>query len=148
MTVGRIMPLLLFLKVLHPLSGQDPGSYQKKAEAALRFEVARIGKDCPAARTTIEENNCIVGVEQQTRENFQVFYDSLRLLLGPKSEAAIQLDNSQSQWEKYSKEACDAVDSLYRRGSIRLSAVETCKVPLMRSRMQDLNALYITTLHL
>ncbi|MFZ0589820.1 MAG: lysozyme inhibitor LprI family protein, partial [Bryobacteraceae bacterium] len=106
------------------------------------------GKDCPAARTTIEENNCIVGVEQQTRENFQVFYDSLRSLLGPKSEAVIQLDNSQLQWEKYSKEACDAVDSLFRRGSIRLSAVETCKVPLMRSRMQDLNALYITTLHL
>ena len=144
----RFAPVLLLFGVICPLSGQQPASYQKKAAAALQFEVDQIGKDCPDAKTTLEQNSCMAGVEQKATADFQAFYESLRSLLGPNSEAVKQLDSSQAQWEKYSKQACDAIDTFYRDGSIRISAVMGCQIQLRRSRMQDLDVLYNTTLHL
>jgi len=68
--------------------------------------------------------------------------------LSQNAEAAGQLDSSQQQWELYTQKACDAIDSFSRGGTIRFSAVEKCRIQLTRSRMQDLNALYNTALHL
>ena len=78
---------------------------------------------------------------------FRPFYDSLRNLLSADPAAAQQLDSSQAAWEQYSKSACGAVDTFYRSGTIRASAVTSCHIQLMRSRMRDLDALYNTTLH-
>ncbi len=138
----------LFLLTLCPLRGEDPASYQKTAATALQFESAQIGKDCGDAKNTIEINGCLSGVAEKTESNFRAFYESLRSLLNPGSEAAQQLDSSQAQWEKYSTSACDAVDNFYRSGTIRIAAVTGCRIQLTRSRMQDLNALYVTVLHL
>ena len=141
------MLLLLSAGVVQPLSAQDRVSDQKKAQTALQDEVKQIGKDCPNTETTIEINSCIAEVERKTKLHFEAFYESLRSLLVLGSEAANQLDSSQAQWEKYRKQACDAIDSFYSGGTIRLSAATSCEIQLMRSRMQDLDVLYSSVLH-
>jgi len=144
--------LLLFLLNLCPLPAQSPSSDQRKAAAALHSQVSQIGKDCPNAKNTMEENSCIATVEQQTKSDFAIFYGSLRsALLQSRSrqpgDATGQLDGSQQEWERYEQKTCDAIDSLYRGGTIRTSAVTSCRIQLTRSRMQDLDALYYMPLH-
>lgn len=87
-------------------------------------------------------------VSKKTDADFQIFYESLRALLANDGNALSQLDASQQEWSTYAKKACDAVDSLAQGGTKRFSTVEKCHVQLVRSRMQDLNVLYDTTLHL
>jgi uncharacterized protein YecT (DUF1311 family) len=139
---------LSFFTALSLLRGQDSDSYQRRAATALQFETAQMGKDCGEAKTTPEINSCMFGVEEKTNTNFNTFYEALRSLLTPDSDAARQLDSSQELWAKYSASACDAIDAFYRSGSIRVSAVTGCRIQLTRSRMQDLNALYYISLHL
>lgn len=122
-------------------------SYQSKAHDALQSQVGQIGKDCPTAKTTLEENSCIAEVGQKTKADFDTFYENLRALLSQKSDAVSQLDSSQQDWERYAQKACNAVDSFSSGGTIRFSAVERCRIQLTRSRMQDLDALYETVLH-
>ncbi|HEX4133005.1 MAG TPA: lysozyme inhibitor LprI family protein [Bryobacteraceae bacterium] len=144
--------LLCFLLVHLDLTlsrAQSPTSDQNKAQAALHSQVSRIGKDCPDAKTTAEENSCISIVEQQTRTDFAAFYGSLHSLLQRSPDDAVsQLDSPQEEWEHYAQKACDAVDSFYRGATIRPSGVTTCRIQLTRSRMRDLDVLYYTTLHL
>jgi len=139
--------LLLLHLELRTLPAQSPQSDQTKAQAALHSQVSQIGKDCPGAKNTVEENICIATVEQQTKSDFAVFYGSLRSLLRQTAEAKEQLDSSQEEWEHYAQRACDAVDSFYKGGTIRTSAVASCRIQLRRSRMQDLDALYYMPLH-
>jgi uncharacterized protein YecT (DUF1311 family) len=138
---------ILFAFLLLPVRAQLPDSYQKNAQAALQSQVSQIGKDCPDAKTTVEENGCIVTVGKKTAADFEAFYGSLRALLSQNADAVSQLGVSQAGWERYAQMACNAIDSLSQGGTIRFSAVERCRIQLTRSRMQDLNALYGTTLH-
>jgi uncharacterized protein YecT (DUF1311 family) len=139
--------LLLSHLELRPLQAQSPSSDQSKAKVALRSQVSQIGNDCPNAKTTMEENSCISMAEQQTKRDFATFYGSLRSLLRQSAEAGDQLNSSQEYWEHYAQKACEAIDSVSRRGTIHPSAVAACRIQLTRSRMQDLDALYNTTLH-
>ncbi|HEY3823960.1 MAG TPA: lysozyme inhibitor LprI family protein [Bryobacteraceae bacterium] len=133
---------------MKPSRAQSRTSDQTKTKAALHSQVSRIGKDCPNAKTTAEENSCISIVEQQTRTDF-AFYGSLHSLLQRSPDDAMsQLDSSQEEWKHYAQKACDAIDSFYRGATIRPSAVTTCRIQLTRSRMRDLDVLYYTTLHL
>jgi len=143
---GCLFCLLLVHLNLALLQAQSPSSDQNKAKAALRSQVSQIGKDCPDAKTTIEGNSCYSMVEQQTRTDFAAFYGSLHSLLQG-SPAIGQLDSSQEEWEHYAQKACDAIDSFYHDGTIRLSAVLICRIQLRRSRMQDLDVLYSAPLH-
>jgi uncharacterized protein YecT (DUF1311 family) len=138
---------LLFHLELRTLPAQSPQSDQSKAQAALHSQVSQIGKDCPNAKNTVEENSCIATVLQQTNSDFAVYYGRLRSLLRQSGEAAQQLDESQEEWEHYAQKACDAIDSFYREGTIRTSAVASCRIQLRRSRMRDLDALYYMPLH-
>ncbi len=133
--------------LLSPVRGQDPVSHQKRAAAALRYELVQMGNDCNQAKNTVEINSCLSAVAKKTQDNFHAFYESLRSLLSLRPEAVRRIDSSQDLWEKYSNSACDAIDTFYRDGSIRVSAVIGCHIQLTRSRMQDLDALYNTTLH-
>jgi uncharacterized protein YecT (DUF1311 family) len=146
----RLHPVGLLLIALapHALRAQDASSYQRRAAAALQFEIAQIGKDCGNPKNTLDINNCLMTVAEKTQSNYRTFYASLRTLLKAGSEAALQLEKSQAQWEMYSTSACDAVDTFYRSGTIRVAAVTGCNIQLTRSRMQDLNVLYETVLHL
>jgi uncharacterized protein YecT (DUF1311 family) len=130
------------------LRAQLAASYQDKAQAALQSQVSQIGSDCPNAKTTVEANACMLAAGRKTKSDFETFYASLRSLLSQNAEAVGQLDGSQQQWELYAQKACEAIDSFSRGGTIRFSAVEKCRIQLTRSRMQDLNALYNTVLHL
>jgi uncharacterized protein YecT (DUF1311 family) len=144
---GCLLCLLLVHQDLTLLQAQSPSADQNKAKAALHSQVSQIGKDCLDAKTTAEGNNCYSLVEQQTRTDFVAFYGSLHSLLQG-SPAIGQLDSSQEEWEHYAQKACDAIDSFYHDGTIRQSAVLICRIQLRRSRMQDLDALYYTSLHL
>jgi uncharacterized protein YecT (DUF1311 family) len=146
--LGLFNVFLLFAVTLCPLRGEDAASYQKTAAGALQFETAQIGKDCGTAKNTVEINSCLTTVAEKTQSNLRVFYGSLRNLLNTGTDASQQLDSSQAQWDRYLSSACDAVDNFYRTGTIRIAAVTGCRIQLMRSRMQDLNALYFTVLHL
>jgi uncharacterized protein YecT (DUF1311 family) len=139
---------ILFAILLLPAQAQLPDSYRKSAQAALQSQVSQIGRDCPDAKTTIEVNGCILAVGKKTKADFETFYESLRALLGQNADAVSQLAGSQDQWESYTQKACNAIDSFFQGGSLRFSAAERCRIQLTRSRMQDLNALYYTTLHL
>ncbi len=138
---------ILSALLLLPIQAQLPASYQKSAQTALQSQVSQIGKDCPDAKTTIEENACILAVGKKTKADFEVFYASLRALLSQNADAVSQLAGSQDQWERYAQKACNAIDSFSQGGTVRFSAVERCQIQLTRSRLQDLNALYETTLH-
>jgi uncharacterized protein YecT (DUF1311 family) len=138
---------ILSAVLLLPAQAQLPDSYRKNAQAALQSQVSQIGKDCPDAKTTIEENPCILAVGKKTKADFETFYESLRALLGQNGDAVSQLAGSQDQWERYAQKACNAIDSFFQGGTLRFSAGERCRIQLTRSRMQDLNALYDTTLH-
>lgn len=130
------------------LHAQLAASFQQKAGAALQSQVSQIGKDCPGATTTLEQNGCMLAVSKKTDADFQTFFENLRALLSNSGDALSQLDASQQEWSNYAKKACDAVDSLTQKGTQKFSAAERCHVQLVRSRMQDLNVLYDTTLHL
>jgi len=139
---------LLFIHLdLTLLRAQTPFSYQNQAKAALRSQVSKIGKDCPNTRSTANENICIGRVELETKADFATYYGSLRSLLQASPDAVSQLEKSQEEWERYVQKACDAIESFYRGGTIRPSAVVSCRIQLTRSRMQDLDVLYYTTLH-
>jgi hypothetical protein len=53
-----------------------------------------------------------------------------------------------TEWEHYAQKACDAIDSFHPGATIGQSAIAICRIQLTRSRMQDLDVLYYTTLHL
>lgn len=136
-----------FLLLLSPLQSQEPAFYQKRAEVALQFEMGQIGKDCSNVKNTLEANSCLGPVAEKTRNNFRSFYESLRSLLQSSPESVERLDSSQALFEKYSTSACDGIGAFYRSGAIRISAVVSCHIQLIRSRMRDLDSIYNTTLH-
>jgi uncharacterized protein YecT (DUF1311 family) len=143
-----LLCLLLIHLDLTLLRAQSPSSDQNKAKAALHSQVSQIGKDCPDARSTADENSCISIVEQQTRTDFAAFYGSLHSLLQPSPDAMGRLDSSQEAWEHYAQKACDDIASFYQRAAIGPSSIAICRIQLTRSRMRDLDVLYYTTLHL
>ena len=144
----RVCSALLLALTSCRLDSEVSPSYQTTAAAALKYELGQIGKDCAHANNTLEINACLGDVRVKTQSNFHVFYTSLRNLLSSGSDAAQRLDTSQAQWEKYSTSTCDAVLAFYREGTIRTAKALGCSIQLTRSRMQDLDALYDTVLHL
>jgi uncharacterized protein YecT (DUF1311 family) len=132
----------------HAASGaQSPAQYQKAASAALQSQLSREGKDCPGAHTTYDDNMCIGKVVEATHSDFDTFYRNLQLLLAVDSANANKLTQAQEQWLQYRKQTCDAIDELYRGGTIRPSAVMRCDIQITRSRMRDLDSIYYTVLH-
>jgi uncharacterized protein YecT (DUF1311 family) len=126
---------------------QSPVTYQKAAGVALQSQLSKQGKDCPDAQTTRDMNACLAEVERTTKNDFETFYRNLGLLLESDETGLKKLQGSQDKWNEYAASACDAIDYLYREGSIRPSAVMACEIQLRRSRMQDLDLLYHTILH-
>ena len=130
------------------LSAQAPQQYQKAAQAALQAQMSQAGRDCLDPRTTADENNCIAKSATMAQHDFDVFYDNLLSLLGGCESANRQkLTEAQDQWELYRNKTCEAIDYLYRGGSIQPSAVTRCRIELLRSRMRDLDTIYHTVLH-
>jgi uncharacterized protein YecT (DUF1311 family) len=68
-----------------------------------------------------------------------VFYQNLLSLLVLESTDRQKLSDPQSQRELYRSKSCEAIDYLYRRGSIQSSAVTRCRIELLRGRMRALS---------
>jgi|SRR5450432_777419 uncharacterized protein YecT (DUF1311 family) len=148
MKAAQACTALFLLQVLCPVRAQSQVADQRKAQTALHFQVSQIGKDCPDPKTTVEENGCVGKVEQKTKDDLASFLAGLRSLLQGDAGAVDRLDASQEQWQHYMQKACEAIDYFFRDGTIRSSAVTRCRIQLTRSRMQDLDVLYNSTLHL
>jgi hypothetical protein len=56
-------------------------SSQTSPDALLASTREDIGKDCPNAKTTVQENSCISLVEQQAESDFATFYGILHSVL-------------------------------------------------------------------
>ncbi len=142
----RVLLIVAVLIASYPLPAQTPAEHQRSAKAALQAELAAEGKDCPSAQTTYDENICIGAVAETTSTRFNTFYGALAALL--EADDRKLLDDAQAQWQIYRQKTCNAVDHLYRAGTIRASADVRCEIELTRSRMRDLDSLYASVLHL
>jgi uncharacterized protein YecT (DUF1311 family) len=127
---------------------QGPAQLQNAARSAFQSQISQEGKDCPNARTQYDQNVCIGQVLAATNHDFEIFYQNLLLLLAPDPSNQENLKKAQKEWEAYREDSCNAMDELYKGGTIRGSAVTGCEVQLTRSRMRDLDNIYATVLHL
>jgi len=118
-------------------------SAQDAANKAFAAEMAREGKDCPNVNTTLEENECLKTAAETTRANFTAFYDNLKKLISLDPSSVAALDDSQKAWTAYRDKACGAIHEFFRDGTIAPSADMSCDIRLTRSRMRDLNAMYL-----
>jgi uncharacterized protein YecT (DUF1311 family) len=121
--------------------------HQKAAQAALNSQESKEGKDCPGADTAYAANMCLGKVSEETQKDFDQFYKNLLALLDDAASAQEKLEQAQDQWEQYRTKTCDAIDELYKGGTIRPSANMECYIKLARSRMRDLDYLYNGALH-
>lgn len=126
---------------------QSPAALQKAAQKAMKSQLTREVKECPAARNSLYANTCTAEAEQATKADFDTFYHSLESLLAANPANVENLKASEDAWVLYTGRACDAVEYLFRGGTIEPSAVMRCRIQLMRSRMKDLGSLYETVLH-
>ena len=119
-----------------------PTACQRAAKTALESEMARVGKDCPAVRNTIEENTCLAAALQATERNLLDFLDALEGIVGRRAVEA-----SQRAWRTYRTTQCDAIADFYQKGTIAPSAWARCEIDLARSRMRELDGLFDGPLH-
>lgn len=115
------------------------------AVAALNADDAKTGKDCVQAKNQYEGNICTAQVADDADQNFAVFYENLKAIIG--DDAQKKLQDSQDAWLDYRKKACDAVLDFYKSGTIRNSEYSRCQTRLTRQRMRDLDFLYDSPLH-
>ena len=121
--------------------------HQDAAQAALQSQLAKEGMECAQPANTYEQNLCLDKAESRTEHDFEVFYQNLLALLDAESADQQRLKEAQIQWTQYKDKTCDAIDALYKGGTIRSSAVMRCEIEITRSRMRDLDYLYETVLH-
>jgi uncharacterized protein YecT (DUF1311 family) len=121
--------------------------YQDAAQTALQSQLSKEGKECAEAANTYEQNLCLDKAESRTEHDFDVFYQNLLALLNGESADQQKLKEAQAQWTQYKDKTCDAIDALYKGGTIRSLAVMRCEIEITRSRMRDLDYLYETILH-
>jgi uncharacterized protein YecT (DUF1311 family) len=128
------------------------------ANAAFTAETTREkAGDCPNASTTFAINQCLDA-------NYKVFTASLRAMLaaypstdppaqgptGPEATAETAtsaFDAAETAWQAYRKAECNAVDVLWRGGTIVNSMVGYCWLRVTRSRMHELNDAYDPSSH-
>jgi uncharacterized protein YecT (DUF1311 family) len=148
LSLAVLFTLFSFLVARSGSTAQGPAQLQAAARAALQSQMSQEGKDCPDARTQYDQNTCIGQVLAATNHDFEIFYQNLLFQLAPNPSNQENLKRAQKQWEAYREDTCNAIDELYKGGTIRSSAVTGCEVQLTRSRMRDLNNIYATVLHL
>lgn len=126
---------------------QSTAALQKAAQKAMKSQLTREAKECPPGRNSLYANTCTSDAEQAAKADFDTFYHSLEGLLATDPANVENLKASQDAWTLYAGKSCDAIEYLFRGGTIQQSAVIRCRIQLMRSRMKDLDALYETVLH-
>jgi uncharacterized protein YecT (DUF1311 family) len=147
LSLTLLFTLSPFLLARSASPAQGPAQLQNAARTAFQSQMSQEGKDCPNARTQYDQNICIGQVLAATNHDFEMFYQNLLFLLAPDPTNKENLKKAQKEWEAYREDSCNALDELYKGGTIRGSAVTGCEVQLTRSRMRDLNNLYATVLH-
>lgn len=142
--MGTVICLICMLSS-SAASAQSPIQHQKNANQALQSQLSKEGKDCPEARTNLEDKVCIGQVKQQTEQDFATFFGNLKELLDSTGQA--NLEDAQQAWLAYRQKSCTAIESLFQGGTGRLGFEARCEIQLTRSRMKDLDAIYNLPLH-
>jgi uncharacterized protein YecT (DUF1311 family) len=107
--------------------------------------------------------------EEITQANYKAFITAIRAMLaltapkmpgesdtpyvgptGPESTPAAEVaafDASEAAWHTYATAECNAVDTLWRGGTIVNSMVGSCNLRMARARLHELDDAYEMTLH-
>jgi uncharacterized protein YecT (DUF1311 family) len=139
------------------------------ANSAYTAEAAREkAGDCPNVATTYDSVMCLSKEGDITDANYKAFTSTLRAMLalpaptfpgettpsvGPSGREATPatntaaFDTSEAAWQTYAKAQCDAVDTLWRGGTIVNSMVGECNLRMARARLHELNDAYEMPLH-
>lgn len=139
------------------------------ANSAYTAETAREkAPECPNADNTVAINQCLSREDDLTGANYKDFTSALRAMLalprptfpgettpyiGPSGREATPatntdaFDTAESAWQTYAKAQCNAVDTLWRGGTIVDSMDGECYLHLARARLHELNDTYDMLLH-
>ena len=155
--------IALLAQAPQPLSPEQTA--KASANAAFSAEAAREkAGDCPNVWTTFAINQCLGREAEITGANYRAFTSSLRAILAayPSTDAPAQgptgpeataktataaFDDAEAAWQTYRKAECNAVDVLWRGGTIVNSMVGYCWLRVTRSRMHELNDAYDPSSH-
>jgi uncharacterized protein YecT (DUF1311 family) len=134
-----------------------------EANSAYSAEIAREkAGDCPNSTNTYDFNMCLSHEEEITQANYKVFVTTLRAMLalpepampgespyiGPTGPAATPaanaaaFDAAESAWHAYATAECNAVDTLWRSGTIVNEMVGLCNLRMARARLHELDVAY------
>jgi uncharacterized protein YecT (DUF1311 family) len=139
------------------------------ANAALAAEMAREkAPECPNADNTVAENECLAHENDLTGANLKTFTTAVRGLLavpypsqpglpdypngptghpGTPATNTAAFDAAESAWHTYAKAQCDAVDTLWRGGTIVNAVDLECSLRQSRNRLRELDTAYSVVLH-
>lgn len=133
------------------------------AKSAYDAEIAREkAPECPDANNTRAINDCLAHEVDLTQANYKAFVTAVRDMLalpqpefpgeqpyiGPTGQPGTPatntaaLDAAESTWQAYAKAECDAMDTLWRGGTIVNSVDLECDLRMARARMHELNTAY------
>ena len=139
------------------------------ANSAYTAEMAREkAPECHNADNTVAINMCLSHEDDLTGANYKAFTSALRAMLalpqptfpgettpyiGPSGREATPatntaaFDTAESAWQTYAKAQCDAVDTLWRGGTIVDAMDGECYLRQARARLHELNDAYDMLLH-
>jgi len=137
--------------------------YAKSAASAYSDEQARAQEEsCPDAKSTYDINQCLERETAKTMANYKAYMSGLRSeeglqipgessLLGPTGQKLTaadrlrELDETEVAWQKYYEAQCAAAYDHNKPGTIAPSMEFTCRIRLMRDRMEELESIYEIT---
>jgi uncharacterized protein YecT (DUF1311 family) len=134
------------------------------ANSAYSAEIAREkAGDCPNAVSTYDINMCLAHENDVTDANYKAYTSALRAMLalpypstpgietpimGPTGPAATPVTNTAAfdaaelAWHAYATAECNAVDTLWRSGTIVNAMVGYCELRMTRGRLHELDDAY------
>jgi uncharacterized protein YecT (DUF1311 family) len=140
--------------------------HARLATAATSYtaEMAREKADaCPNATAAYDINLCLAHEDEITDANYRAFTAAVRAMLalpqptfpgettpyvgptGPEATPATNtaaFDAAEAAWHAYATAECNAVDTLWRSGTIVNAMVGYCELRMARTRLHELNDAY------
>jgi len=141
--------------------------HRTAATTAYAAEMAREkAGDCPNASNTRDINQCLDREVGITEANYKAYTSALRAMLAPPSADepspqesgptgqyatfatnAAAFDAAEAAWHTYAAAECNAIDTLWRGGTIVNSMVLGCSQRMTRARLHELDNAYDFSLH-
>jgi uncharacterized protein YecT (DUF1311 family) len=127
---------------LAALAQQSPKT-SAQAQPAM-CPAATVPNDCPAARTTRDQVECLGKVLDKVNSQMESRYHQVLKLWDSKGEGKGRQDfeASQETWVTYRRQSCDSIWAFWNPGTIKNSAAVMCEIELGRQRICALEHMY------